>query len=137
MKRHSLWTAARGYTSTNKQGIIIASSTNIHHHQNSKPLSPLPLYPIMYGVQQNQPTGNHHCIYHKYPPSSGLLWYKTQWNCIKIIMHDQPCRGITLKCWMWGTVGIQNGFHIRERPLMTSLFRVGRGVQNCPKKGTL
>jgi hypothetical protein len=64
---------------------------------------PLPPYPIMYGVQQNQPTGNHHCIYHKYPPSSGLLWYKTQWNCIKIIMHDQPCRGITLKCWMWST----------------------------------
>ena len=26
---------------------------------------------------------------------------------------------------------------LRERPLMTSLFRVGRGVQNCPKKGTL
>ena len=35
--------------------------------------------------------------------------------------------------------GIQNkkDFCIRERPLMTSHIRVGRGVQNSPKKGTL
>ena len=26
---------------------------------------------------------------------------------------------------------------LREHPLMTSLIRVGRGVQNSPKKGTL